>query len=115
MISLPFSETSNVWDEFELDGIIKVGATCLEIEYEGSWTRFDDDAHATGLTEWKARRLAIPYREIVAITLERTWVRTSFISLRTSSIATFDGFPLAKGVIAEIPVSRCHRAEASDL
>lgn len=115
MISLPFSESSNIWDEFELDGIVKVGATCLEIEYEGSWTRFDDDANAAGLTEWKATRLAIPYREIVAITLERTWVRTSFISLRTSSVAVFDGFPLAKGVLAEIPVSRRHRAEASDL
>jgi hypothetical protein len=115
MITLPFSETSNIWDEFELDGVLKVAPTAFEIEYEGSWTRFDDDAHATGLTEWKATSLAIPYQDIVSISLERTWVRTSFITLRTSSSAAFAGFPLAKGVLAEIPVSRRHRAEASDL
>ena len=115
MITLPFSASSNVWDELELDGIVKVGSTGLEIEYEGSWTRYDDDANVAGMTEWKATRVAIPYRDIVAITLERTWVRTSFIALRTSSVAAFDGFPLAKGVLAEIPVGRRNRADASDL
>ena len=115
MISFPFSASSNIWDEFELDGIVKVGTTGLVIEYEGSWTRDDDDANAAGMTNWKATRLELPYRDIVAITLERTWVRTSFIALRTSSVAAFEGFPLAKGVLAEIPVARRHRAEAEDL
>lgn len=115
MVSFPFSASSNIWDEFELDGALKVGSTGLEIEYEGSWTRHENDANVAGMTEWKATRLELPYRDIVSITLERTWVRTSFISLQTSSVAAFGGFPLAKGVIAEIPVARRHRAEAFDL
>jgi hypothetical protein len=115
MISIPFSASSNMWDEFELDGVVTVGEIALEIEYEGSWTRYDDDANVAGQTEWKATKLSVAYRDIVSIALERTWVRTSFISLRTSTVAAFDGFPLAKGVLAEIPVARRHRADASDL
>lgn len=115
MHSLPFSATSSIWDEFELDGVLKAGEAGLEIEYEGSWTRYDDDANVSGMTEWKATKLLLAYRDIVSITLDRTWLRTSFVSLRTSSVAAFEGFPLARGVAAEIPVARRYRADASDL
>jgi hypothetical protein len=116
MHSLPFSATSSLWEELEVDGVVRADAHALVIEYEGSWTRRrDDDARGTGLTEWKAARLELAYCDIVSIAFDRTWVRTSFIALRVSSVAAFDGFPLAKGAVAEIPVARRHRAEASDL
>jgi hypothetical protein len=115
MHSLPFSATSSLWDEFEVDGVIRADATALVIEYEGSWTRSEDGTRASGLTEWQSTRLELAYRDIVSITLDRTWVRTSFIAVRAASAGAFNGFPLAKGTVAEIPVARRYRAEASDL
>lgn len=112
ILSVPFSASSKLWDQFELDGALQADADALALEFEGKWEEYDDLGRLKGTTEWPPTRIAIPYAQLSAIRLRFRWLRGPLIEFETHAVAAMQGFPLAKGVQAEVPIARRHRDEA---
>ncbi|MGQ0646770.1 MAG: hypothetical protein ACT4P7_04315 [Gemmatimonadaceae bacterium] len=115
MVSVPFSASSQLWDAFDLEGVLKVGSAVLRIEYEGEWTRYDNEGKQAGTTEWKATTLDIPYGQIVSIEMEKRLLGSHRVLLRARSLHALREFPLAKGVHCVIPIPRRHFEDAKAL
>ena len=115
MTSVPFSASSHLWDAFDLDGVLRVGAEALVIEFQGEWTKVDDNGKAGETVTWDATRLDIPFAEIASIRLDRRLLRAPRVLLQARSLQVVTSFPLAKGVQCVIPVSRGHVREAAAL
>ncbi|MFI5309746.1 MAG: hypothetical protein ACHQQ3_00820 [Gemmatimonadales bacterium] len=115
MTSVPFSASSHLWDAFDLDGVLRVGPDALVIEYEGEWTKVDDNGKAAEPVTWDATTLKIPFADIVTIRLARRPFGSPRVLLQVRSLQAVTGFPLAKGVQCDIPVARKHHREATAL